>query len=413
MIAGEERRGRAAVSARPAAPVAVEAPPDRRRRAATRNPAWLRAADACQRSLRQPLPVALDLVIVAAATFVASGLSGSSALVGAAVVLVTGLLLGVWKRRSSVQAQGVGWYLRRVAPCTVLIAAVLVLYPGLDDRVAILCAVACFTVLAAAKLALWVLVATARRRGLGLKRTLVIGPERQVGGTEYRIHLYPEAGLVCAHSHVCSPVRKGTPDESLALVERLVNDHEVDHVVCTGGDSDSDSVMRDIVRLAPPTVDVTVVQQVPLAGVPSTRLGDLGVICLARPSWGTELAKRTFDVLVASLLLLVLCPVMLITAVAIRAGDPGPALFRQRRTGRFNRMFTIYKFRSMVADAESRKLDLLDQNVADGLLFKAVNDPRITRVGSFIRRFSIDELPQLVNVIAGNMSLVGPRPLPS
>jgi lipopolysaccharide/colanic/teichoic acid biosynthesis glycosyltransferase len=376
------------------------------------HPAWLRLADAGQRSLRQPLPITLDVVVGGAVAAVLSGSPGAAA-VAAAVLLVTGLLFGVWKRRSSVQAQGVGWYVRRIIPGSLMAAAAVKLYPGVSDRSAFAVAVGLFLCLAWVKLLLWVVVATARRRGLGLIRALVIGPERLVAGAEYRIHLYPEAGLVCAHSHVCSPGRTGTAAQSLELIEKLLADHAIDHVVCTSGDTGTDHVVRDIVRLAPRAVDVTVVQSVPRDGVPLTRLGDLAVICLARPSWGTETFKRVFDVVGASLLIGLLGPLLVMTGLAIRLGDPGPAIFRQRRTGLRNRTFTILKFRSMVQNAESLKVDLLHRNVADGLLFKAADDPRITSVGSFIRRFSIDELPQLMNVLKGDMSLVGPRPLPS
>jgi exopolysaccharide biosynthesis polyprenyl glycosylphosphotransferase len=410
MLAGEEFRDGVPGEARPARRAGARA--ERARAGVTRRPPWLTAVDACQRSLRQPVPVLLDLGL-AGATVAAVSSSVAAGAVMAVLLLGFGMAFGVWKRRSAVQAQGGGWYLRRVLPGTALSAAALCAVPGLSGRQALVAGLVALGTLLGAKGALWVLVGAARRRGLGLSRTLVVGPERQVAAAEYRIHLYPEAGLVCAHSHVCLPERRGSPAESVALIERMLADHRIDHVVCTGGESDGGSLTRDLVRLVPPSVDVTVVQQVPLAGVPMTRLGDLAVICLARPSWGAGFAKRALDVMVASTLLVVLSPVLAFTALAIRLGDPGPVVFRQQRTGRMNRMFTIFKFRSMVENAESLKLQLADRNVADGLLFKAENDPRITRVGSVIRRFSIDELPQLVNVVRGEMSLVGPRPLPS
>ena len=381
-------------------------------RGGTRNPAWLRFTDAAQRSLRQPLPVLVDLTLAAGVTSVLTG-SFSAAVMAAAAFLAIGLLIGVWKRRSCVQAQGVGWYVRRVAPTAALAGPAAGILSGAGFESGAQASLGMLAGLTGLKLLLWAVVGGARRRGLGLRRTLVIGPERQVAATEYRIHLYPEAGLVCSHSHVCSPGRDSDPAASVALIEQLLGDHAIDHVVCTGGDSGSDSFMRDVVRLTPAAVDVTVVEQVPLGGGPLTRIGDLAVLCLGRPSWGSEVFKRVFDMTAAAALLALLSPVMLLTALAIRLGDPGPAIFRQRRTGRRNGMFTIYKFRSMVRDADNMKLDLMHCNVADGLLFKALNDPRITRVGRFIRRFSIDELPQLVNVLKGDMSLVGPRPLPS
>jgi len=101
----------------------------------------------------------------------------------------------------------------------------------------------------------------------------------------------------------------------------------------------------------------------------------------------------------------------LITAIAIKLEDPGPVFFTQTRVGRFGSTFPFYKFRSMYVDAEARKAELMAQNESgDGVIFKMKNDPRITRVGKFIRRFSIDELPQLLNVLKGDLALVGPRP---
>lgn len=120
--------------------------------------------------------------------------------------------------------------------------------------------------------------------------------------------------------------------------------------------------------------------------------------------------KRAFDLVVASLALLVVLPVMAIIAIAIKLDSPGPIIFRQERVGRWGVPFACYKFRSMTADAESRKAALLAQNESDGVVFKMRNDPRVTRVGRFIRKFSLDELPQLFNVLKGDMSLVGPRP---
>lgn len=122
------------------------------------------------------------------------------------------------------------------------------------------------------------------------------------------------------------------------------------------------------------------------------------------------LVKRSLDLTVSVLAVALLSPLMAIVAIAIKLDSPGPVLFRQTRVGRDGRRFRMLKFRTMVADAEELKAGLASRNEADGL-FKIVDDPRITRVGGVLRRTSIDELPQLVNVLAGEMSLVGPRPL--
>jgi exopolysaccharide biosynthesis polyprenyl glycosylphosphotransferase len=125
-------------------------------------------------------------------------------------------------------------------------------------------------------------------------------------------------------------------------------------------------------------------------------------------------AKRALDVGVTFLALLLSLPVLGLAALAVKVGDGGPVLFRQRRVGRDGREFTILKLRTMVPDAEQRLIDLRDANERDGPLFKLSHDPRITPVGRWLRACSLDELPQLLNVLRGDMSLVGPRPaLPS
>jgi len=120
--------------------------------------------------------------------------------------------------------------------------------------------------------------------------------------------------------------------------------------------------------------------------------------------------KSLFDRLAAASALLLLTPVFLGIAIAVKLGDHGPVLFRQVRVGRNGRPFHVCKFRTMVTDAEQQKAMLEERNEGDGLLFKIKDDPRITKVGSLLRRYSLDELPQLFNVLLGHMSLVGPRP---
>ena len=123
------------------------------------------------------------------------------------------------------------------------------------------------------------------------------------------------------------------------------------------------------------------------------------------------LAKRLLDIVVSTLALVALLPVFVVTALSIVIEDPGPVFFVQIRVGRNGRHFRFYKFRSMVVNAEKLKSELAARNESkDGVIFKMKQDPRITRTGRVIRKFSIDELPQLINVLKGDMSLVGPRP---
>jgi lipopolysaccharide/colanic/teichoic acid biosynthesis glycosyltransferase len=120
--------------------------------------------------------------------------------------------------------------------------------------------------------------------------------------------------------------------------------------------------------------------------------------------------KRGFDVLGGGLALIVLSPALLVVALAVWWAEGRPVIYRQIRVGRAGNTFTMYKFRSMVADAHDRLDEVREQNQRTGPLFKADHDPRVTRVGRFLRVTSLDELPQLVNVVGGSMSLVGPRP---
>ena len=131
----------------------------------------------------------------------------------------------------------------------------------------------------------------------------------------------------------------------------------------------------------------------------------------AMRGWQIHL-KRLMDVFISSLGLLLLSPLFLLNALAVKATSPGPVFFVQERVGLSKRRFRLYKFRTMVSEAEELQAELEAFNEVSGPVFKIKDDPRITRVGRLLRKTSIDELPQLINVLKGDMSLVGPRPLP-
>ncbi len=141
-----------------------------------------------------------------------------------------------------------------------------------------------------------------------------------------------------------------------------------------------------------------------LSGLPT-----IDIAPTAMTGWARFL-KRSVDLVVSSAALLVLSPLMLVIAAAVKLTSPGPVFFRQQRTGRDEQPFNVLKFRTMYEDAEARREEFAHLNEMDGPLFKVRDDPRITRVGRFLRRTSLDELPQLINVWKGDMSLVGPRP---
>lgn len=178
------------------------------------------------------------------------------------------------------------------------------------------------------------------------------------------------------------------PEDRLARLYRDLQDRDVEIHVSAG-----------LLSIAASRVAVE-----PLDGVPVLSLRR---IQLGRPQ---AVLKRAFDLVLAAAALIVLSPVFLIVAITVKLTSEGPVFFRQTRVGRYGREFRIFKFRSMVKDAERILADLRAENEADGLLFKIKEDPRITRAGRFLRRWVLDELPQLFNVLAGSMSMVGPRP---
>jgi exopolysaccharide biosynthesis polyprenyl glycosylphosphotransferase len=158
-------------------------------------------------------------------------------------------------------------------------------------------------------------------------------------------------------------------------------------------------VVPDLLQLSLSRVYMDQVAGIPLLGMRETTI----------TGWNLAL-KRAMDVLISGVGLLLLSPLILLIALAIRLDSPGPVLFKQKRVGRGGKLFTLYKFRSMIENAEEIRPYLEAFNEADGPLFKIKDDPRQTRVGRLLRRTSLDELPQLYNVLRGEMSLVGPRP---
>jgi len=154
----------------------------------------------------------------------------------------------------------------------------------------------------------------------------------------------------------------------------------------------------DLIRLQRTNVDVEMVDNIPLVTLKETSLD----------GWG-RVFKRLFDIIVSAILIILLIPVWLIIGILIKIDSRGPVFYKSKRKYR-NKIFNVYKFRSMVVDADDLKKELIELNERSGPMFKIKDDPRITKIGKFLRKTSLDELPQLFNVLIGNMSLVGPRP---
>jgi exopolysaccharide biosynthesis polyprenyl glycosylphosphotransferase len=200
-------------------------------------------------------------------------------------------------------------------------------------------------------------------------------------------------------------------------LEQIVHTHDIDRVIIAFTRSGHDDLLRCIRVCWDNQVAIDIVPRLFefLDGARALdQIGGMPMLSITVPrlSRASRGLKRGADILLSGLGLLFLSPLLIAVSIGIKLDSRGPVMFRQKRVGRNGKEFAIFKFRSMFADAEARKAELAKLNEAnDGVMFKIRKDPRITRIGGFLRRSSIDELPQLINVLIGQMSLVGPRPL--
>jgi exopolysaccharide biosynthesis polyprenyl glycosylphosphotransferase len=263
-----------------------------------------------------------------------------------------------------------------------------------------------------------------RLRGQCMHKVVVVGPPVEALEMTTTIQSVPLSGLqvvgACVTGNAAQYSQEtlvpvlGTLTDVLPVLERL----GADTVVVAKGPGVSPDELRQLsYELEGTGVDLYVSPA--LTNVTGSRIHwrtmpGLALLHVEEPELdgSRRLVKAVFDRVVGISLLLVALPVMVACAVAVRATSAGPAIFRQDRVGRDGESFRIWKLRTMYVDAEARLADLTAHNVHghDAVLFKIHDDPRITRVGAFLRRYSLDELPQLVNVVLGHMSLVGPRP---
>ena len=248
-----------------------------------------------------------------------------------------------------------------------------------------------------------------------VSRILVVGTGTVSDRLTSRLHRCPDTLLV---GHVDDNAAAGTSVlGGLADLPAVCAEYEIDRVI-VGFPNTSDAIVLEALR--------QLQGQVPVSEIPryfelhnwrseAEELHGLTLMHLPAASLGpsARIMKRLIDITLATGALLVASPVLLVVAAAIKLDSTGPAFFRQERIGRAGKPFRIFKFRSMTADAWQRRDVIAKFNEVDGPLFKMEHDPRVTRVGAFIRKTSLDELPQLINVVRGEMSLVGPRPLPT
>lgn len=247
--------------------------------------------------------------------------------------------------------------------------------------------------------------------GSGVIATTLVGKLR----SQAQFGLDP-VGFIDDDPHLSAEARVphlGRLDDLSTVLQR----HSIDRVIFAFSRAGHDELIRSIRASRDAHVAVDIVPRLfeLLDGVPGlVNIGGLPLISLSVPrlDWSSRAAKRALDAVTSLGVLALLSPVLLAIALIIRLESPGPVFFHQRRVGRDGKRFEVLKFRSMFADAEHRKAELTALNdLDDGVMFKMHVDPRVTRSGRILRRYSLDELPQLINVLRGEMSLVGPRPL--
>ena len=373
------------------------------------------------------------LAAALAATAVSMPAAVSPSLQQSAIVLlvVTGWVGALWvfrTRESRVLAAGVTEYRRVVSASTMTfgILGIALAIAEVDD--------ARYYFLLAFPLGLFALVIErwlwrkwlARRSlaGAALSRVLVVGNRDDV---EYVVdQVRRKLGL--AYSVVGAVIEDGNLDSPDFGTSALPVSNDLDNVAGTAAQLGADTVIvagavrhrAGYVRELSWSLEGTATNLIlatSLANVAGPRIHlrpveGLPLIHVEIPQFegGKHALKRVFDILSSGAALVALAPVLAILAVLVMLDSPGPALFRQVRVGRDGSTFTMYKFRSMTVDAEEQLDALRDRNEGAGALFKIRNDPRVTRFGAFMRKHSLDELPQLWNILVGDMSVVGPRP---
>ncbi|MDH6181677.1 exopolysaccharide biosynthesis polyprenyl glycosylphosphotransferase [Microbacteriaceae bacterium SG_E_30_P1] len=265
-----------------------------------------------------------------------------------------------------------------------------------------------------------------RRQGRMGYRVVLAGSPASVAHLATELRRAPESGYqvvgACVHE-------TGRADAGLAALQipiigsldtiaEAMAEHDADTVAITGTGWLPPQRVRELSwQLEPGRQHLVVAPSLTDIGGPRIRMrpvAGLPLVHVETPKFdrGQKALKRTVDVTASLLLLILLSPLMITLAAVIRLSSPGPILFRQKRVGLDGQLFTMLKFRSMVVDAEARLADLATVERSEGnvVLFKMRNDPRVTPIGRTLRRFSLDELPQLLNVLRGDMSIVGPRP---
>jgi exopolysaccharide biosynthesis polyprenyl glycosylphosphotransferase len=259
-----------------------------------------------------------------------------------------------------------------------------------------------------------------RQRGVGTKNVLIVGPNHLGNVVRKQISQQVHLGR-CFKGFLQTPQGVSDPEAGSFLVgelqqwRRVARQHFIDEIIIAEPCSAA-TIMRVIETARELDVEVVAIlgyhDEDVVTEAPVEYLGHFPVVSLHRRHGKlvARLLKRVWDVTSSAALLVILSPILIAISIMIKLGSPGPVFYVSKRIGKKGRSFSCFKFRTMVVDADSLKSSLSDHNERSGPLFKIRNDPRVTGIGRYLRKFSLDELPQLLNVIKGDMSLVGPRP---
>ena len=345
-------------------------------------------------------------------------------------LLLTGLLILVYWREGLYQLQhGTSWFDEvydllngTTTGIVIMVVLVFVSRPTFYSRLIFFYAGGLIIVLLSLSRLIKALVMHSLRwRGVGVVRALIVGAG-EVGRTVMRtVVAHPEIGY-----HIVGFVDDDPAKGETAIgrfkalgstdnLPQLIQEYAVQEVIITLPWQYHRKILAVMAQCQRQKVQARIVPdlfQMTLGRMSITTLAGIPLIGIKQASLGAfkRILKRGVDVVFSALFLLLAAPFLALIALIIKLDSPGPVLFGQERIGKGGKPFTLYKFRSMVVGAEAQQEQLRELNEADGPLFKIKSDPRCTRVGRWLRRFSLDELPQLYNVLRGEMSLVGPRP---
>lgn len=365
-------------------------------------------------------------------SFMAVGQEVSYIWLSVCLAIVWWLMLGAWNsRQSRILGAGPDEYKRVAAASLWLFGLVaIVSYVLRVDTARGYVAIALPVGLLGLLLGRWLLrqhLSVSRQRGSSMSRLLLLGGPSAVAHLASSLHREKHAGYLPVAAYTPGQLEDLTvePESGLPI---LGNRTDTESVLDAIEKCSADAVAVSAgVQLHPQTIrhlgwelasrNIGLIMAPALTDIAGPRIhtqqvAGLPLIHVTTPTLegGQRVAKRLFDIVVSGVLIAVAAPVMAVVALSIKMESKGPVLFRQDRVGMAGRRFQMLKFRSMVVDAEARLAELQHRNEGHGLLFKIKDDPRITRVGGVLRKYSLDELPQLFNIFAGSMSLVGPRP---